>query len=38
MLDTSLLSSVARQMMSADEVGVEGRRLGVSRSPACDET
>jgi hypothetical protein len=27
MLDTSLLSSVARQLLSADEVEVEGKRL-----------
>jgi hypothetical protein len=33
MLDTSLLSSVARQMMSADEVEVEGKRL-PSAAPA----
>jgi len=32
MLDTSLLSSVARQMMSADEVEVEGQRLPVRRT------
>ena len=32
MLDTSLLSSIARQMMSADEVVVEGRRLPVRRT------
>src|ERR1039457_6392275 len=32
MLDTSLLSSVARQMMSADEVEIEGKRLPVRRT------
>jgi hypothetical protein len=32
MLDTSLLSSIAKQMMSADEVEVEGRRLPVRRT------
>ncbi len=32
MLDTSLLSSVARQMMSADEVEAEGKRLPVRRT------
>ena len=32
MLDTSLLSSVAKQMMSADEVEVEGKRLPVRRT------
>ena len=32
MLDASLLSSVARQMMSADEVEVEGKRLPVRRT------
>ena len=32
MLDTSLLSSVAKQMMSADEVEMEGRRLPVRRT------
>jgi len=31
MLDTSLLSSVARQMMSADEVEVEGKRLSAGK-------
>ena len=29
MLDTTLLGSIARQLMSADEVEVEGRRLRV---------
>jgi hypothetical protein len=29
MLDTSVLSSVAKQMMSGDEVEVEGKRLPV---------
>jgi hypothetical protein len=32
MLDTSLLGSVARQMMSADEVEVGGKRLPVRRT------
>lgn len=32
MLDTSLLGSVARQLMSADEVEVMGRRLTVRRT------
>ena len=32
MLDTSLLGSIARQMMSADEVVVEGKRLPVRRT------
>jgi hypothetical protein len=32
MLDTLLLSSIARQMMSADEVEVEGKRLHVRRT------
>ena len=32
MLDISLLSSVARQMMSADEVEAEGKRLAVRRT------
>ncbi len=32
MLDTSLLSSVARQIMSADEVEVEGKPLAVRRT------
>jgi hypothetical protein len=32
MLDTSLLSSIARQLMTADEVEVEGRRLPVRRT------
>ncbi len=32
MLDTSLLGSVARQLMSADEVEVEGQRLPVRRT------
>lgn len=32
MPDTSLLSSVARQLMSADEVEVEGKRLPVRRT------
>ena len=32
MLDTTLLSSVAKQMMSADEVEVEGKRLPVRRT------
>ena len=32
MLDTLLLSSIARQLMSADEVEVEARRLPVRRT------
>ena len=32
MLETSLLSSIARQMMTADEVEVEGKRLPVRRT------
>lgn len=32
MLDTSLLTSIAKQMMSADEVEVEGNRLPVRRT------
>ena len=32
MLDTSLLSSVARQLLSADEVEVGGKRLPVRRT------
>jgi hypothetical protein len=32
MLDASLLSSVAKQMMSADEVEVMGKRLPVRRT------
>jgi hypothetical protein len=32
MLDTSLLSSVARQLLSADEGEVEGKRLPVRRT------
>jgi hypothetical protein len=32
MLDTSLLSSVARQMMTGDEVEIEGKRLRVGRT------
>jgi hypothetical protein len=32
MLDTSLLSSIARQLMSAAEVEVEGKRLPVRRT------
>lgn len=32
MLDTSLLGSIARQMMSADEVEVGGKRLPVRRT------
>ena len=32
MLDTLLLSSIARQLMSADEVEVEGKRLTVRRT------
>jgi len=32
MPDTSLLGSVAKQMMSADEVEVEGKRLPVRRT------
>ena len=32
MLDTSLLGSVARQMMGGDEVELEGRRLAVRRT------
>ena len=31
-MDTSLLSSVARQMMSAEEVEIEGERLPVRRT------
>lgn len=32
MLDKSLLSSVAKQMMSGDEVEIEGKRLAVRRT------
>jgi hypothetical protein len=32
MLDISLFSSIARQLMSADEVEVEGKRLPVRRT------
>jgi hypothetical protein len=32
MLDTSLLSSVAKQLLSADEVDVMGKRLAVRRT------
>jgi hypothetical protein len=32
MMDTSLLSSVAKQLMSADEVEVGGKRLPVRRT------
>ena len=32
MLDTSLLGSIAKQMMSADEVEVGGKRLPVRRT------
>ena len=32
MLDTSLLSSIARQMMSGDVVEVDGKRLPVRRT------
>ena len=32
MLDTSLLSSIAKQLMSANEVEVEGKRLPVRRT------
>ena len=32
MLDTDLLSSIARQMMTGDEVGIEGKRLRVGRT------
>ena len=32
MLETSLLSSIARQMMTADEVEVEGKRFPVRRT------
>jgi hypothetical protein len=32
MLDTTVLGTVARQMMSADEVEVEGKRLPVRRT------
>jgi hypothetical protein len=32
MLDTLLLSSVARQLMSANEVEIEGKRLPVRRT------
>ena len=32
MLDTSLLSSIARQLLSADEVEVGGKRLPVRRT------
>jgi len=32
MLDTSLLSSIARQLMTADEVEIEGKRLPVRRT------
>ena len=31
-MDTSLLSSIAKQLMSADEVEVEGKRLPVRRT------
>jgi len=33
MMNTSLLSSIAKQLMSADEVEVEGNRLRVFYSP-----
>ena len=36
MLDTTLLGSVARQMMSGDEVELEGRRLPVRRTSRQD--
>jgi hypothetical protein len=32
MLDTSLLSSIASQLMGADEVEVEGKRIPVRRT------
>jgi hypothetical protein len=32
MLDTTVLGTVAKQMMSADEVEVEGKRLPVRRT------
>jgi hypothetical protein len=32
MLDTPLLSSIAKQLMSADEVQVEGKRLPARRT------
>ena len=32
MLDTSLLSSIAQQLMTADEVEIEGKRLPVRRT------
>jgi hypothetical protein len=32
MLDTSLFGSIARQLLSADEVDVEGKRLPVRRA------
>ena len=32
MLDTSLLGSVARQMMSGDKVEIQGKRLSVRRT------
>ena len=32
MLNTSLLSSVAKQLSSADEIEIEGRRLPVRRT------
>jgi hypothetical protein len=36
MLDTSLLSSIARQLMAADEVEAEGKRLPVRRTSRQD--
>ena len=32
MLDTSILGSIARQMMTSDEVEIEGKRLNVGRT------
>ena len=32
MLDTLLLSSIAKQLLSADEVEIEGKRLPVCRT------
>ena len=32
MMDTSLLGAIAKQLMSADEVEVEGKRLPVHRT------
>lgn len=36
MLDTSLLGSIARQMMNGEEVEIEGKRLAVRRTSRQD--